>query len=94
MNYSQIKSALSNLSSAELSQLNVDVIEVIKLRRRTEAGSVKRTISYGSVVVVNHPKAAGKTFTVNEIKRTKAILVDNDTNQRISAPLSLISSKY
>ena len=90
MNYSQIVSALNQLSVAELSKLNDEVITQVKVRRTIDAVSIKQTLRYGAVVKVNHPKAAGKTFTVNEIRRTKAVIVDNKSNQRIIAPISLI----
>ena len=94
MNYQQIISALNTLSAAELSSLNAELIEEIKVRRIKDARKVKSTIAFGSVVKVNHPKAIGKQFTVNEIKRTKAIVVDNATNIRISVPLSLVEAIY
>ena len=94
MNYQQIVSALNTLSASELSSLNVEIIEHIKFRRSRDAKQVKSTIKFGSVVRVNHPKAAGKQFTVNEIKRTKAVVVDNATNVRISVPLSLVEVIY
>lgn len=89
MNYSQILSQINNLSTAELSQLNADLIDIIKLRRRQDARMVKRTLEVGMTVKVNHPQAAGKTFEVIKINRTKVHLRENGRPGLISAPLSL-----
>ncbi len=89
MNYSKILSEINNLSTAELSQLNQDLIDIIKLRRRQDARMVKRTLDVGMTVKVNHPQAAGKTFTVVKINRTKVHLREDGKIGLISAPLSL-----
>jgi len=94
MNYQNIISALNQLSTDELSQLNHDLVDVLKLRRKQAANSVKRTISTGSHVMVNHPKAKGKTYQVDKINKTKAILsqVGRTDIVQIIVPLSLIQS--
>jgi hypothetical protein len=89
MNYSKILSEINNLSTAELSQLNQDLIDIIKLRRRQDARMVKRSLEVGMTVKVNHPKAAGKTFEVVQINRTKVHLREAGKISLISAPLSL-----
>jgi hypothetical protein len=89
MNYSKILSEINNLSTAELSQLNQDLIDIIKLRRRQDARMVKRSLEVGMTVKVNHPKAAGKTFEVVKINRTKVHLREAGKISLISAPLSL-----
>jgi len=89
MNYSKILSEINNLSTAELSQLNQDLIDIIKLRRRQDARMVKRSLEVGMTVKVNHPQAAGKTFTVIKINRTKVHLREDGKISLISAPLSL-----
>jgi hypothetical protein len=89
MNYSQILSQINTLSTAELSQLNADLIDIIKLRRRQDARMVKRSLEVGMTVKVNHPKAAGKTFKVVQINRTKVHLREDGKLSLISAPLSL-----
>ena len=89
MNYSQILSQINTLSTAELSQLNADLIDIIKLRRKQEARMVKRSLEVGMSVKVNHPQAAGKTFKVIKINRTKVHLREDGKITLISAPLSL-----
>ena len=89
MNYSQILSQINTLSTAELSQLNADLIDIIKLRRRQDARMVKRSLEVGMTVKVNHPKAAGNTFKVVQINRTKVHLREDGKLVLISAPLSL-----
>ena len=92
MNYSKILSEINNLSTAELSQLNQDLIDIIKLRRRQDARMVKRSLEVGMTVKVNHPQAAGKTFKVVKINRTKVHLREDGKISLISAPLSLTES--
>lgn len=89
MNYSEILSQINTLSTADLSQLNADLIDIIKLRRRQDARIVKRSLEVGMTVKVNHPQAAGKTFTVVQINRTKVHLREEGRITLISAPLSL-----
>jgi hypothetical protein len=89
MNYSQILSQINTLSTADLSKLNADLIDIIKLRRRQEARMVKRSLIIGMSVRVNHPKASGKTFEVVKINRTKIHLKEAGKLGIIIAPLSL-----
>lgn len=92
MNYSQIVSALNNLSAAELSALNVEVIDLIKLRRKQVARSVKSTLEVGMSVKVNHPKAYGKIYKIAAIKQTKAHLSEEGRFGLTVVPMSLIES--
>jgi len=89
-NYPQILRMLETLSTEELSMLNQDLIDVIKIRRVSDARTIKRSLSIGDTVKVNHPKAGGKTFTVNQIKRTKAYLREDGKVGLIIVPISLI----
>ena len=89
-NYPQILRMLETLSTVELSQLNQDVIDVIKIRRVSDARAIKRLLAVGDTVKVNHPKAGGKTFTVNQINRSKAYLQEAGRIGLISVPISLI----
>jgi hypothetical protein len=70
MNYSE----LSNLSVAELRNINQIVIELIKQKRTIESLQKKVGLQIGMSVTVNHPKLAGKELFVNKISRTKATL--------------------
>jgi hypothetical protein len=94
MNYQNIISTLNQLSTEELSRLNVDLVDLIKFRRKQTANSVKRTLTIGAHVKVNHPKAKGKTYQVDKINKLKVILsqVDSPNTVQIVAPLSLIET--
>jgi hypothetical protein len=70
MNYSQ----LSNLSVAELRNINQIVIELIKQKRTIESLQKKVGLQIGMSVTVNHPKLVGKQLKVEKINRTKAVL--------------------
>ena len=72
MNYSQ----LSNLSVAELRNINQIVIELIKQKRTIESLQKKVGLQIGMSVTVNHPKLVGKQLQVEKINRTKAVLRD------------------
>jgi hypothetical protein len=85
MNYSQ----LSNLSVAELRNINQIVIELIKQKRTMESLQKKVGLQIGMSVKVNHPKLVGKELFVNKISRTKATLsVKNGACYNV--PISLI----
>jgi len=85
MNYSQ----LSNLSVAELRNINQIVIELIKQKRTIESLQKKVGLRIGMTVRVNHPKLVGKELFVNKISRTKATLsVKNGACYNV--PISLI----
>ena len=70
MNYSE----LSNLSVAELRNINQIVIELIKQKRTIESLQKKVGLQIGMSVTVNHPKLLGKQLKVEKINRTKAVL--------------------
>jgi hypothetical protein len=70
MNYSE----LSNLSVAELRNINQIVIELIKQKRNIESLQKKVGLQIGMSVTVNHPKLLGKQLKVEKINRTKAVL--------------------
>jgi len=86
MNISQ----LSSLSISELRDLNEAVVNMIKFKRATEASYMKRALSVGMRVKVNHPKLAGKELVVNKINRTKATLGVIGGFGSYNVPLSMI----
>lgn len=67
-------SELSNLSVAELRNINQIVVDLIKQKRTIEALQKKVGLQVGMSVRVNHPKLVGKELFVNKISRTKATL--------------------
>jgi hypothetical protein len=85
MNYSQ----LSNLSVAELRNINQIVIELIKQKRTIESLQKKVGLHVGMSVKVNHPKLVGKELFVNKISRTKATL-SVKSGACYNVPISLI----
>lgn len=85
MNYSE----LSNLSVAELRNINQIVVELIKQKRTIESLQKKVGLQVGMSVTVNHPKLAGKELFVNKISRTKATL-SVKSGACYNVPISLI----
>jgi hypothetical protein len=85
MNYSE----LSNLSVAELRNINQIVIELIKQKRTIESLQKKVGLQVGMSVRVNHPKLAGKELSINKINRTKAT-VSVKSGACYIVPISLI----
>jgi hypothetical protein len=85
MNYSQ----LSNLSVAELRNINQIVIELIKQKRTIESLQKKVGLQIGMSVTVNHPKLRGVELFVNKINRTKAT-VSVKSGASYIVPISLI----
>ena len=86
MNYSQ----LSNLSVAELRNINQIVIELIKQKRTIESLQKKVGLRIGMTVRVNHPKLQGRDLEVVKINRTKANLRVVGGYGSYNVPVSLI----
>jgi DNA segregation ATPase FtsK/SpoIIIE-like protein len=86
MNISQ----LSSLSISELRDLNEAVVNMIKFKRATEASYMKRALSVGMRVKVNHPKLMGRELVVNKINRTKATLGVIGGFGSYNVPISMI----
>jgi pantothenate kinase type III len=82
-------SELSNLSVAELRNINQIVIELIKQKRTIESLQKKVGLSVGMQVTVNHPKLRGKDLWVNKINRTKATVSVKNGGVYV-VPISLI----
>lgn len=87
MNYSQ----LSNLSIAELREINQLACELIKQKRAIESSIKKVGLRVGMLVKVNHSKLQGRELEVTKINRTKANLrVVGGFASSYSVPISLI----
>ena len=86
MNYSQ----LSNLSVAELRNINQIVIELIKQKRTIESLQKKVGLRIGMTVRVNHPKLQGRDLEVVKINRTKANIRVVGGYSSYNVPVSLI----
>ena len=74
MKVNQVLQAISEgqFSDAELRQINEVLVARLKAGRNAKAAVAKATLQIGMEVRVNHPKLAGRTFELIEIKRTKA----------------------
>jgi len=59
-------------SDAELRTINQVLVARLKAARKVANVVAKASLEVGMEVVVNHPKLAGRTFELVEIKRTKA----------------------
>ena len=86
MNYSE----LSNLSVAELRNINQIVVELIKQKRTIESLQNKVGLKIGMIVKVNHPKLQGRELEVTKINRTKANLRVVGGFASYNVPVSLI----
>jgi hypothetical protein len=86
MNYSE----LSNLSVAELRNINQIVVELIKQKRNIESLQKKVGLRIGMTVRVNHPKLQGRDLEVVKINRTKANLRVIGGFGSYNVPVSLI----
>jgi transcription antitermination factor NusG len=64
----------SNLSIEDLRILNELVVRNIKAQKKAAAILNSTKLSVGMEVKVNHPKLAGRTGTITEIKRTRAVV--------------------
>ena len=82
-------SELSNLSVAELRNINQIVIELIKQKRTIESLQKKVGLSVGMNVKVNHPKLRGMELFINKINRTKATVSVKNGGVYV-VPISLI----
>ena len=82
-------SELSNLSVAELRNINQIVIELIKQKRTIESLQKKVGLSVGMNVKVNHPKLRGMELSINKINRTKATVSVKNGGVYVG-PISLI----
>ena len=81
----------SNLSIEDLRILNELVVRNIKAKRSVQAAAAKATLEIGMTVKVNHPKLAGRTFELTEIRRTKAsIRPRGEMWGGYNVPLSLV----
>ena len=74
MKVSQVLQAINEgqFSDAELRQINNVLVARFKAARSVKVAVAKASLEVGMEVVVNHPKLAGRTFELVEIKRTKA----------------------
>ena len=83
----------SNLSIEDLRILNELVVRNIKAKRSIQVAAAKATLEVGMTVKVNHPKLAGRTFELTEIRRTKAgVRPRGEMFGGYNVPLSLVEA--
>ena len=78
-------------SDAELRTINQVAVARIKAARKVANVVAKASLEVGMTVTVNHPKLAGRTFELVDIKRTKAAV--RPRGERFggyNVPLSLV----
>ena len=81
----------AKLNADELRLINGFIVDTIKAERRVNAAVAKASLSIGMEVVVNHPKLAGRTFELVEMRRTKAsVRPKGDMFGGYNVPLSLV----
>lgn len=81
MNFQQLQTAIqdSQLSTSELHQLNDLIIAKVKANRQVDSAVAKAQLQPGMTVIVDHPKLAGKTLVLAQIKRTKGLVREAGT---------------
>jgi len=74
MKVSQVLQAIQEgqFSEDELRNINQVLVARLKASRNVKAAVAKASLQVGMEVRVSHPKLAGRTFELVEIKRTKA----------------------
>jgi hypothetical protein len=80
------KQQLTKLSLSDLHSLK----QMVQNEINDRADDMRYTLNPGDVVKVNHRRTTGKTFTVVEIRRKKALLEDITNRYRYNVALSLI----
>ena len=88
MTYSQILNLTSTLSMEELSNLNRDLVSIIKHRRKMLAKDTKSILSVGDDVLVTDRTGTSRG-KVEKIMRTRAIV--NIQGMRYKVPMSMIT---
>lgn len=79
---------LNQLTLEQLSKLNKQVVDTIKLKRKQLIAEVE--LNVGQKVKVNHPKLQGRTLIVKAIKRTTATLQVEGAFGSYKVPISMI----
>jgi hypothetical protein len=96
MNLSEIKSYIDSLTEAEMLNLNQYLVDILRISQKRQSELVKKDISIGMRVRINHRNAGNHIYIIEKIARSKATLsrenLELPLNQKmyISAPLSLI----
>ncbi len=70
---------INSLTLEQLLELNLEVVSLIKRRRKIEAGSKRRALSLGDRVTFPDRGGFTITGTVTKIMRTRAIVEQRDT---------------
>ena len=106
-NYSEIIAAIGKsidaLTDSDLRSINDMIVDEINQRIAQKRNSIKRSLALGSRVIINDPRCAGKTYTIERISGKSAVLVEEgstkidplfgrETSKKIRASITLIQS--
>ena len=88
------QSQLNSMTITELQNLNRMIVDTLKAKKRSEARNVKRALLVGSTVSVDHPRLAGKTYIVTEIRKTRCVVRDysNRFGTSYVVPMNLVAT--
>jgi hypothetical protein len=98
MNLTEIKSHIDSLSEDEMRSLNNYIVDTLRAAQKHRSDLVKRDLSVGMRVHINHPKTGAAVYIIEKISRSKATLTKEGMSpvtpfgQRVytTAPLSLL----
>lgn len=79
----------SNMTLEQLRQLNSDLVDLIKHRRRMEAKDMRYQLSLGDTVSFTERSGLTCTGTVKKIMRTKAVITISGRDWKV--PMSMLS---
>ena len=89
MTYSQILNLTSTMTVEELSNLNRDIVGIIKHRRKMAAKDTKSILSVGDTVSFTERSGLTSTGTVKKIMRTRAVVTIDGRDWKV--PMSMIT---
>ena len=92
MNLQDIYSSLDTMSVDDLRDLNSAVVHTIKAKRKQQAQIKKLSLKVGDMVSFNGKKGEVVKGEIAEIKRTKAIVrQDNALRSRWNVPIAMLN---
>ena len=89
MTPSNLLNHTSNMTLAQLCQLNSDLVALIKHRQKMEAKDMRQQLSPGDTVSFTERSGLTSTGTVKKIMRTKAVVTIGGRDWKV--PMSMLS---
>lgn len=74
MNLTEIKSQIERLSENELRDLNHYIVETLKAAHKHKSALIKRNLSIGMRVRINHPKTGDTIYVIEKMTNSKATM--------------------